>query len=294
MRRKLTLCAGALAVVALIGACSGSDREESAALRAAEGGQGGGTDDMAFAPDSGGRNNFGTAHGALDSTLPPVGPAVIKTADVTVEVDEGDLQDAVRRIVAVARAHGGFVLSTSVEDEGARSGTIVVRIPSDAFEDALADAEEVGDVTREQVAGEDVSQEFVDLDARLRNFEAQESVLLDLMAKSESVADTLRVQRELQSVQLEIERLRGRLRFLRDQTDLSTITITLREGQTTVAATGLIARAWQRAVDTFNAIVAAVVVGLSVALPIGLLLALLLLVARFIRPRLPSWGPRHG
>jgi hypothetical protein len=231
---------------------------------------------------------------ALGSSLPAVGPAVIKTAEVTLRIDEGGLQEAVRALVEVARSHGGFVLSTSVEDEGASGGTIVMRVPAGSFEDALSDAEEAGEVTREEVAGEDVSQEFVDLEARLRNFEAQESVLLDLMAESESVADTLRVQRELQGVQLEIERLSGRLRYLRDQTDLSTITLRLRESDPTVAATGLLERAWRRGVDTFNAIVSAVVVGLSVAIPVSLLLVLLLLIARFVWPRLPSWVAGGG
>jgi hypothetical protein len=219
---------------------------------------------------------------------------VIKTGDVTVRIDEGELQDSLSRVVEVARAHGGFVLSTTVDDHGARSGTVIVRVPAESFEDALADARSIGEVVREQVSGEDVSQEFVDLGARLRNFEAQESVLLDLMAKSSSVADTLRVQRELQDVQLEIERLRGRLRYLRDQTDLSTITIRLREADEVVAGTGLFERAWRRSVDTFNAIVSAIVVGLSVAVPIGLLVALVLVIARFLRPRLPSWGTRQG
>lgn len=294
MRRRLKLFVGALVVLALVGACSGGDSEEPAALKVEEGEGGGGMTFDSTNQTSTGSSTYGGADAALDTSLPPVGPAVVKTADVTIRIEEGELQEAVRRVIEVARAHGGFVLSTSVEEEGARSGTMIIRVPAESFEDALSDAEEAGEVTREQVAGEDVSQEFVDLDARLRNFEAQESVLLELMARSESVADTLRVQRELQDVQLEIERLRGRLRYLRDQTDLSTITLRLREADPTVAATGLTERAWRRGVDTFSAIVSAVVVGLSVAIPVGLLLLVVLLIARFVRPLLPSWASTSG
>lgn len=291
---RLRMLLGALLVIGTVGACGGDD-DLAEGLDAPEARQRG----MAYEADDAGANQGGA--GALGDTtaasgavLPPVGPAVIKTAELTVRVDEGVLQEGLSDAVDVARSHGGFVLSTTVDEQGGRSGTVVLRVPAEGFEDALADARALGEVVREQVSGEDVSQEFVDLEARLRNFEAQESVLLDLMSESESVADTLRVQRELQDVQLEIERLRGRLRYLRDQTDLSTITLRLREDDEVVAGTGLFEKAWDRSVDTFNAIFTALVVGLSVAIPIGLLLALLLLIAKLLRPHLPSLGGRDA
>jgi hypothetical protein len=289
-----------MVALALIGACSGSDSESgsdggAADVPAAEPERG--VDqrrEMAFDSAGGGNDAFVTDTAALDSSLPAVGPAVIKTGELGVRVPEGRVQGRVQEVVDLARSHGGFVLSTTVEEHRDLSATVVLRIPAESFEDALAEARSLGEVITEQVSGEDVSQEFVDLDARLRNFEAQESVLLDLMAKSQSVADTLRVQRELQDVQLEIERLRGRLRFLRDQTDLSTLTVTLREDEPVVAGTSVIERAWKKSVETFNAIVSAIVIGLGVALPIAVLLLIVLLIARFLRPRLPSWGPRQG
>jgi hypothetical protein len=283
----------ALVALAAVGACGG-DSDIAEGLHAREARRAApeamGQEGSAYQLDAAG----GSDGSAVAVDLPATGPSIIKTAGVTLRIAEGDLQDSLSAVVDVARSHGGFVLSTSVEEAGERSGTVVIRVPAEAFEEALADARSLGEVVSEEVSGEDVTQEFVDLDARLRNFEAQESVLLDLMAESTSVADTLRVQRELQDVQLEIERLRGRLRYLRDQTDLSTITLRLREQEGTAAGAGLWERAWNRSVDTFNAIVSAVVVGLSVAVPVALFLVLILLLARFLRPRLPSWGTREG
>jgi len=282
-----------LVLGAALGACaSGGDMgvaADSGAAREARGSEGGSGEQFGLADGAGGGDLA-----ALDTSLPPVGPAVIKTGDVTVRVAEGGLQAALSDALEVARGHGGFVLSTDVEEQGDRSGRIVLRVPAESFEEAMADARDLGEVVRERVSGEDVTQEFVDLDARLRNFEAQESVLLDLMAKSATVADTLRVQRELQDVQLEIERLRGRLRYLRDQTDLSTITVRLQESDPVVAGTGLWDKAWRRSVDTFNTIVSAIVVGLSVAIPVGLFLVVLLLLVKLVRPHLPSLGARDG
>jgi hypothetical protein len=231
---------------------------------------------------------------AAVATLPAAGPSVIKTADVSIRVRAGSLQRSTQDLVAIAQDNQGFVLSSSVVDDAGHSGEVVLRVPAGRFEIALSDIDAVGNVVRKQVSGQDVGEEFVDLEARLRNFEAQESVLLRLMAKSTSVADTLRVQRELQDVQLEIERLRGRIRFLRDQTDLSTIRVDVSEAGVTVAEMSSIARAWHRAIDTFNAVVSGVVISLGVLIPLALLLALVLLLARVLRSRLASWWPRDA
>ena len=285
LRRVLAAVATTLLLSMAVGCSSSGDESASG------GGGGSGDAPHGIAVDdstTSGADASGDRFRPLASAeLPPVGPSVIKTADVAVRV--GRLQEAIRALVAVARNNGGFVLSTSVRDEPGDGGTVVMRVPAERFETALGDAEATGDVLREQVSGEDVGQEFVDLEARSRNFEAQESVLLDLMSRSTSVADTLRVQRELQDVQLEIERLRGRLRYLRDQTDLSTITVDLTERVPVVAAPSTIARAWQRAVDTFAAIVSGIVVGLGVVLPIALLALLVLVIGRPLGRRLASW-----
>jgi hypothetical protein len=288
----------AVGLVVLVGgaSCSGSDDSG-----AGDGGStgAGGSNAVAAQPALDGRR--GLMYTGTDELRPgganalaPVGPSVIKTAQVSVRVRAGDLHSSIQDLVAVARDNQGFVLSTSVLDEAGHRGEVVLRVPADRFEAALSEAERVGDVTREQVSGEDVGQEFVDLEARLRNFESQETVLLRLMSRSTSVADTLRVQRELQDVQLEIERLRGRIRYLKDQTDLSTITVNLSEAGATVASTSTIERAWHRAVDTFNAIVSGTVLTLSVAIPLALLLIVALFLGRAVRSRWASWWPHDA
>ena len=244
-------------------------------------------DMMSF--DNGDAGAGGTGGGVV-STLqaPDIGPNVIKTADVKIEVARNEVEDAVRNSVSTAGRFGGFVVSTSLEGEGAGSATVVVRVPAESFERALAALEELGEVDGELISGQDVGQEFVDLEARMRNLESQEVVLLRLMDESRSVSDTIRVQRELQGVQLEIERLTGRLRYLKDQADMSTISISFFEsgaapGKPTL---GVLQRAWERAVDVSLAVVSAVIVGTGFVVPIGVLLAIAFLALRALRPRL--------
>ncbi len=282
-----------LIVFAACGGSGGGSEAGGGAERAGGAGEAGRADRLASTEGEVRDAAFGSAasQGAVveaGSALPPVGPSVIKIADVELEVPRGDFQESLRDVVALARSHGGFVVSTSTEGEGSRSGTVVLRVAADRFEQALADIGQLGTVEREEVSGEDVSQEFVDLEARLRNFEAQEAVLLRLMQRSQTVQDTIRVQRELQGVQLEIERLRGRLRYLRDQTAMGTITLGLVEAGAPAARVGALQRAWRQAVDTFFAVVSGVIIGAGFVVPVGLLLGIALVVFRRLLPRFTS------
>ena len=224
------------------------------------------------------------------AALPSLEPHVIKTAAIRIEVAEDGFRDAITKATAIADARGGFVLTSSSKDEKLKRGAVTIRVPAGSFEAALADAEAIGNVTAQSVTGEDVSQEFVDLRSRLRNSEAQEEVLLRLYDRAASVADTIRIQREVQDVQLQIEQMRGRLRFLQDKTSFSTITIELvEEGAAALIEEaepqGTLERAWDQAVDAFLGVIAAGIVVVGAILPIALLLALVIAGVKVLRPR---------
>jgi hypothetical protein len=106
--------------------------------------------------------------------------------------------------------------------------------------------------------------------------------MLGLFDEAATVADTIRIQNELSGIQLQIEEIEGRLRYLRDQTSLSTISVTLAEEG--VAAPGAFDRAWERAVDGFLSVLAALVVGLGFVLPFVAIGLAGLLVYRRVRP----------
>jgi len=289
MNRKLWLAA--VALVLLLAACSQVREASEGPLAPGPAQRDEAAGDAQLAPfadepdTAAGRRVAGVA-------LPPMGPNVIKTADLRVEVRRSTLRDAVGEVTAVAGRHGGFVLSTQVAGANARSGLLVIRVPAERFEPALAEIRGLGTkVLRETVSGQDVGQEFIDLEARLRNWRAQEVVLLRLMDRAQSVTDTIRVQRELQQVQLEIEQIRGRLRYLQDQTTMSTITVGLREAGVAVPAhPGALGQAWERAVQSFMAIVTGAIVAAGTLLPFALLVLAGLIVFRLVRPRLGTTG----
>lgn len=308
---KRVLAALSLTVVAIVAvSCSGGDDGESIAVnaeRAREGAPAPNSDQDASSdegtvgylsdaaagsgdPGSGG-DIYGGGPDSRDPGLPDLGLSVIKTATVTLEVKDDELQETLQNATSSAEKYGGFVVSTSVSDDDENpTGSIVVRVPAERFGDALADLESLGDVASESVSGQDVTQEFIDLQARLRNYVAQEGVLLKLMDEAQSVSDTIRVQNELQRVQLEIERLRGRITYLEDQTAMSTIELRVAEEGSVGAPPGDLEKAWGRAKDGLVAVVAGLIASLGVIIPIGLLMLLVIYAFVRIKPKLGSHG----
>jgi hypothetical protein len=212
---------------------------------------------------------------------------VIKTADLQIEVEHDGFQEAFQDVVNVAQKQGGFVFSSSTSGDDARTGSITLRVPAESFESAMNEISGLGDVKDQSITAEDVSEEFIDLEARLRNLSAQEAVMLRLMDRANTITGTIRVQNELTRVQLDIEQLRGRLRFLQDRTSLSTITVGLNEaGVVTPKEPGTLAHAWDVARDTTGAIVSGVLIGGAAVLPVAIVLFLAFLVFRLVRPKL--------
>lgn len=288
--KRLRLPLLALTVLLLGAACAGNDDSsaggDSGAAAIEESGPRELFADLPVANDGGGGSDGFQFDSA--AALPDIGPSIIKTAKIAIEVEGDTFQGSVQEAIDTAERHGGFVLSSQIGSDDERSGSIVVRVPAEQFESALSELKGLaveGGVTSQKVSGQDVSQEFVDLQSRLRNFEAQETVLLGLMEKAATVSDSIRVQRELGNVQLEIEQLRGRLNFLEDQTQYSTITLGMSEaGAAKPAPAGAIEKAWQNAKDTFAAVVTAVIVGAGFVLPLAFLALIALAAIRFLRP----------
>ncbi|HLB62835.1 MAG TPA: DUF4349 domain-containing protein [Actinomycetota bacterium] len=232
----------------------------------------------------------GVAIGEIGA-LPAIGPDIIKTADIAVVVDEGKFQSAFNAVSVIAGKYGGFVQSSSTTGRESRTGSLLIRVPAQSFDEALSDlATQLGDVTRRSESGQDVSATFIDLEARLRTWEAQEAVLLRLMNEAKSIEETLRVQQQLQDVQFRIEEIKGQLQMLRDQVELATISLFLRERGAPVVTGPVadrpdLAEAWDLALNGVLGVVFAVVVGLGYVLPLTVAGVVGWFVYRRLRPR---------
>ncbi|MCA1834162.1 MAG: DUF4349 domain-containing protein [Actinomycetota bacterium] len=180
-----------------------------------------------------------TSGGGSSDTAPGLGDRIIRSADLSVKIKKGAFDDAWASAARIANRLGGYVVSSGrgsqptpvVQDAKAEpeSGDLTVRVPTSRFEQALIEMRALGTVTSDQLSSQDVTEEFVDLQSRLRNQKSQQAVLIRLMAQAKNVQETLAVQQQLSQVEDEIERITGRLNALKTLTDLSTISLHLFE-----------------------------------------------------------------
>jgi Domain of unknown function (DUF4349) len=154
---------------------------------------------------------------------------LIKNATLSLEVQ--DARQASTALVAAVQTAGGYVADTheAVDALGQRSVTVQARVPFGRFDRSMQQIEALGKVLERQVSAEDVTEEFVDSQAKLRNLKRTESRLLEHLGRTGKLADTLLVEKELNRVRGEIEQLEGRLRFLQHRVTFSTLTVAFSE-----------------------------------------------------------------
>jgi hypothetical protein len=147
----------------------------------------------------------------------------IRRAELSLEVD--DVAKAAAAAAQVAEARGGFAENQTVTDE--RTGWVSLRVPAERLDEALAALAALGREKSRSVSSEDVTEQYLDLETRLRNARELRDRLRALLAKGATVTDLVAVETELARVQTEIESMEGQLTRLKGQVDLATVTVTL-------------------------------------------------------------------
>ena len=199
---------------------------------------GGFGDDSTFAVTVTGEDSKrGTSPGlAIDPASQPPNPAavtnlvgdrqIISQGSMSVEVP--DVAFASARVRAIAEGVGGFVEQLSSNGVGEfQQSTITVRVPQVDFFSVFEQIKALGEVQNENAGSEDVTERFIDLEARLKSAQRQELSLLSLLDRAERISDILIIEQELTRVRTELERLQGQLNFLERRVDLATISVFL-------------------------------------------------------------------
>jgi nucleotide-binding universal stress UspA family protein len=161
-----------------------------------------------------------------DQGLPQgFGRKIVKTADLGLRAE--NVRVAAAEAQRVAARFGGSVLSSEAyRADGSVSADMVLSVPSPEFEAALDELRRLGEeVTTDSVRGEDVTEEFVDLQSRERNLLAAEEGLLKLYDRAEDVEDALSIQRELTGIRGQVEEVQGRIQYLEQITASSQISV---------------------------------------------------------------------
>ncbi len=156
---------------------------------------------------------------------------IIWTGDVSLIVK--DAEESLEKVEAIAKDVGGYVVNSSswYQDDQLRA-RLTIRVPSGEFDAAMAQLKDLAiKVESRNVSTQDVTEEYTDLDARLRNLEATETELLELLTevreRTGKAEDVLAVHRELTNIRGQIEQLKGRMQYLEKMTAMATINVEL-------------------------------------------------------------------
>lgn len=230
--RALSL-ACALLMSLMLAACAGSGASTAGDMPAVAPAVGGGA-----LPEQ------GTTDGDGDAAM------VIRTKTLRLEV--GSTSEAVDEIRNLTRTHEGTVSNMQIasgdewvyhyEEAGgdgtALRGWVTVRVPSDSYEEFVAEVAKLGTIRFQSESSDDVTQEHVDMTARLENLRAQEARLREFFEAAKDVKDMLSIEQELNRVRGEIESLDAQVKYLERQAAMSTVSVELVEPRDIVTPSG--------------------------------------------------------
>lgn len=155
---------------------------------------------------------------------------IIKNADIMIQVDNySEAAEAIEQKVMLA---GGYISSENMNNYGEQeniSGYIQVRLPADKFDAFIAGLEELGTIKSRNIYTQDVTEEYVDVESQLKAMRTKEERLLSILEESGSLSDILEVEKELANTRSQLESLEGRLRYLDNRTDYSSIGINIQQ-----------------------------------------------------------------
>ncbi|MFF0384833.1 DUF4349 domain-containing protein [Streptomyces sp. NPDC004286] len=279
MRTQVRVLAGVLLAASLsLAGCSesGGDSKSSYA------------DAPTAAPGAGG----GAAEdGKSARRSPRLAPSVIRTASLEVEVR--DVPGALAKARQVTEDAGGYVgeESTDRDDDGSERTRVVLRVPSERYEEVLGSLQGTGKLLRRTARAQDVTDQVVDVDSRIKSQRASVARVRELMDRAEKLTDVVALEGELSSREADLEALLAQQASLKDRTGLATITLSLAGKGAHPAADDdtpgfldALSGGWHAFLTMLRWI--ALVVG--AVLPFAALLALLVFLwRRVVRPRLP-------
>jgi Domain of unknown function (DUF4349) len=200
---------------------------------------------------------------------------IIRTGNATIKVDS--LEPAVARLRILAQGLGGYVGNTSMQtgSDQLRSASVEIKVPAPRWGQLINGLKPVGTLEAVTESAEDVGEEFVDVQARVANAKRLEARLIDLLAnRTGKLSDALQVERELARVREEIERYEGRIRYLRSQTSMSTMTVNVHEPLPVLGShpgDNPIAQAFRDAWRIFVGVIAFLISSLGIIIPLGII-----------------------
>jgi Domain of unknown function (DUF4349) len=155
---------------------------------------------------------------------------IIKNGSLSIEIDKYD--DAEGKINDIVKKYNGFIANSksTTNSSGNKSGTITVKVPADKYDALISDVTKIGKVMNQNIQANDVTEEYVDLESRLKTQKELEQRLIKLLnEKATRLTEVIEVEEKLASVRQKIESFEGKMKLIKSQSDMSTLTISVYE-----------------------------------------------------------------
>jgi len=173
------------------------------------------------------RENQEAGTAETEETTDAASRLVIKTGELNIVVK--NVVENAKKIIQYAQKKGGWVIQSNIQEvEELPRANVTVRVPVEDFDEAMTYIRGLATkVNYEKSEGQDVTEEYVDLQSRLRNLEATEKQFLEIMKKAKTIEEILRVQSEISKIRGQIEQTKGRMLYLKRSAKMATITANL-------------------------------------------------------------------
>ena len=209
---------------------------------------------------------------------------VVKNGNANIEVENFD--SSVSRIKELASNFGGYVTNSNmwISSSDTKSGNITIKIPEKRFDEFGDSLVQIGKIKSKEISAYDVTEEYIDLQARLKNLKNQEKRYTELLDMSKDVQDVLAIEVQLGRIRGEIESYEGRIKYLDNTTSFGTFYINLYEPEKITHEWG-IKDAFDKAIDAFIASIAGIIILGGFFIPIVVLIGITYLIVKYIKKR---------
>ncbi|HMZ08878.1 MAG TPA: DUF4349 domain-containing protein [Anaerolineales bacterium] len=168
----------------------------------------------------------------IDGNLTLTTHLVIKSAEMRLLVEDSNV--AIDRLTQIVGDTGGYIISSNVWNQTHLDGinykyaTFTIGVPVNQFERALNRLRGIAiQVVNENASGEDVTDQYVDLQSQLTNLEATRDRIKSFLEQSQNVDEALRINQQLSEIERQIEEIKGRINYLQDRSAFSTILVNI-------------------------------------------------------------------
>jgi hypothetical protein len=228
----------------------------------------------------------GSNKSAIKSTI----QKIIKTANIEIKIKRKTAKEKLEAVMRIAEVAEGYVVDSDLSKGSVSAdATAVIRVPEQALKDVVAKLSELGKVNKFTQSGQDVTNEYVDLQARIKQLKAEEMAFRRLYERASKIPDLLDIQSRLSDVQTQVEQLQAQLNQLGEQVNFATINVKLTEPKVRKPLSFYKIWADNKAIEKglagFFGLASFITIGFITVLPIAMVAIAVWLISHFVKRR---------